>query len=160
MILQYNEIIAMGFRIGRDIPQATVELAIETAELYYIQPSIDPEQFEALRQLPSTSVLLVGGLFVDADNKSHFIAGLKKGIAMIAYAELLRMNINATTFGSVQKNDEYSVNVDPKEQIKYFLSVGLHYVREVCELSGYKWHAQTGVIREAYYTRKEEKGWR
>lgn len=151
---------AMGFRIGRDIPQATVELAIETAELYYIQPSINPEQFEELRQLPATSALLVGGLFVDTDNNSHFIAGLKKGIAHIAYAELLRMNINATTFGSVQKNDEYSTNVDPREQIKYFLAVGTQYVREVCELSGYKWHAQTGVNRETYYTRKEVKGWR
>ena len=160
MILQYNEIMAMGFRIGRDIPQSTVELAIETAELYYIQPSINPEQFEELRQLPATSALLVGGLFVDTDNKSHFIAGLKKGIAHIAYAELLRMNINATTFGSVQKNDEYSTNVDPREQIKYFLAVGTQYVREVCELSGYKWHAQTGVNRETYYTRKEVKGWR
>lgn len=149
----------MGFRIGRDIPQTTVELAIETAELYYIQPSINPEQYEELRQLPATSALIVGGLFVDTDNKSHFIAGLKKGIAHIAYAELLRMNINATTFGSVQKNDDYSTNVDPREQIKYFLAVGTQYVREVCELSGYKWHAQTGVNRETYYTRKERKEW-
>lgn len=150
---------AMGFRIGRDIPQTTVELAIETAELYYIQPSINPEQYEELRQLPATSALIVGGLFVDTDNKSHYIAGLKKGIAHIAYAELLRMNINATTFGSVQKNDDYSTNVDPREQIKYFLAVGTQYVREVCELSGYKWHAQTGVNRETYYTRKERKEW-
>ena len=149
----------MGFRIGRDIPQTTVELAIETAELYYIQPSINPEQYEELRQLPATSALIVGGLFVDTDNKSHYIAGLKKGIAHIAYAELLRMNINATTFGSVQKNDDYSTNVDPREQIKYFLAVGTQYVREVCELSGYKWHAQTGVNRETYYTRKERKEW-
>lgn len=159
MILNYNDIISMGFRIGNDVKQATVELAIETAELYYVQPSIDPAEFVELTQLPATSVLLVGGLYVDSDEKSHFIAGLKKGLAFIAYAELLRMNINATTFGSVQKNDEYSVNVDPREQIKYFLAVGLQYVREVCELSGYKWHAQTGVNRETYYTRKERKEW-
>lgn len=93
----------MGFRIGNDIKQPTVELAIETAELYYVQPSIEPAEFVELTQLPATSVLLVGGLYVDSDEKSHFIAGLKKGLAFIAYAELLRMNINATTFGSVQK---------------------------------------------------------
>lgn len=148
-----------GFRIGNDIKQPTVELAIETAELYYLQPSVKPSEFVELTQLPATSVLLVGGMYVDSDGKNHFVAGLKKGIAHIAYAELLRMNINATTFGSVQKNDEYSTNVDPREQIKYFLAVGTQYVREVCELSGYQWHAQTGVNRETYYTRKEHKGW-
>ena len=159
MILTYNDIMNYGFRIGNDIKQPTVELAIETAELYYLQPSVKPSEFIELTELPATSVLLVGGLYVDDNGSSHYIAGLKKGLAHIAYAELLRININATTFGSVQKNDEYSVNVDPKEQIKYFLAVGLQYVREVCELSGYQWHAQTGVNRETYYTRKEHKGW-
>lgn len=162
MILTYNDIMAMGFRIGRDVPQATVELAIETAELYYLQPSLKAQDFVALRDLEPTAVLIAGGLFVEDDGTQHFIAGLKKGLAHIAYAELLRMNINATTFGSVQKNDEFSVNVNPTEQIRYFLAVGLRYVREVCELSGYSFEAQTGVNRETYYTRREKgvKGWR
>lgn len=150
----------MGFRIARDIPQATVELAIETAELYYLQPSLKSSEFAALKELEPTAVLIAGGLFVDDKGESHYIAGLKKGIAHIAYAELLRMNINATTFGSVQKSDEYSTNVNPVEQIKYFLSVGLQYVREVCELAGYKFSTQTGVNRESYYTRrKEDRAW-
>ena len=144
MILTYNDIMNYGFRIGNDIKQPTVELAIETAELYYLQPSVKPSEFVALTQLPATSVLLVGGLYVDDDNNSHFVAGLKKGLAFIAY---------------VQKNDEYSVNVDPREQIKYFLAVGTQYVREVCELSGCQWYAQTGVNRETYYIRKERKRW-
>lgn len=161
MILTYNEIMAMGFRIARDIPQTSVELAIETAEMYYLQPSIKATEFAELVDMDATAVLIAGGLFVDGQGVSHYIAGLKKGLAHIAFAELLRMNINATTFGSVQKTDEYSTNVDPKEQIKYFLSVGLRYIREVCELAGYTFEAQTGVNRESYFTRrKEDKEWR
>ena len=158
MILTYENIMAYGFRTGADIPRATVELAIEAAELYYLQPSISGNNFAELVALPATSVLLVGGLYVDAKGDSHWIAGLKKGLAYIAYAELLRMNINATTFGSVQKTDEYSQNVDPKEQIRYFLSVGLRYVREVCDLSGYKWNAITGVGRETYFGKERHNG--
>lgn len=148
-----------GFRIGRDVPQATVELAIETAELYYLQPSLSGADFVALRDMDATAVLIAGGLFVDEHDESHFIAGLKKGLAFIAYAELLRMNINVTTFGSVQKSDEFSQNVDPREHIKYYIAVGTQYVREVCKLAGYKYSPQTGVNRETYFTRKEEKGW-
>lgn len=158
MILTYNDIMAMGFRIGTDIRKETVELALEAAELYYVEPSLTPSDFDALTQIAATSPLVKGGTYTDAD-KTYHVAGLKKGLAYIAYAELLRMNINATSFGSVQKNDEFSQNVDPKEQINYFLAVGLRYVRQVCNILGYKWDAQTGVGRETYYTRKENKGW-
>lgn len=162
MILSYSEIMEMGFRIARDIPQATIELAIETAELYYLQPSIAPANFVDFWNMDATAVLIAGGMFVEEDGTQHFIAGLKKGIAHIAYAVLLRMNINATTFGSVQKVDEFSQNVDPRENVKYFLTVGLRYVREVCELAGFKFDAQTGVNRETYFTRREKGGkeWR
>lgn len=160
MILSYNEIMTMGFRIGRDVQQATVELAIEAAELYYVQPSLRGADFAALCEMDAAAVLIAGGMFVDDKGDKHFIAGLKKGIAYIAYAELLRMNIAATTFGSVQKSDEFSTNVDPREQIKYCLAVGTQYVREVCELAGYSYQPATGVNRESYYIRRKEQGWR
>ncbi len=150
-----------GFRIGSDIKQETVTLAIETAEQYYLKPSLDADVYNAIRELSDTAVLLAGGLYVNEDGDSFFIVGLKKALAFIAYGELLRMNINATTFGSVQKNDEYSQNVDPSKQIQYFVTVGLQYMREACEAAGYKIHGQTGVARETYYTRrKEDTAWR
>lgn len=154
MILTYSDLMGYGFRIARDVPQATVELAIETAELYYLQPSLSGADFCALRDMDATAVLISGGLYVDSDDNSHFIAGLKKGLAFVAYAELLRMNINATTFGSVRKTDEYSENVDPSANIKYCLSVGLQYIREVCELAGYKYEPKTGVNRETYFAKR------
>lgn len=149
-----------GFRIGNDVRRETVELAIETAEQYYLKPSIEASAYEAIREMDDTAVLLSGGLYVDSAGGSHFIVGLKKAVAFVAYAELLRMNINATTFGSVQKNDDYSQNVNPSEHIKYFITVGLQYMREACDVAEYKWNAKTGVARESYYTqRKEVKGW-
>lgn len=160
MILTYNDIMTMGFRIGGDIKQSTVDLAIETAELYYLQPSLSDEDYNTLAGLSATDPLVKGGVYTH-DGKSVTVAGLKKALAHIAYAELLRMNISATTFGSVQKDDEYSTNVDPREQIRYFVTVGLRYVRQVCDVLGMRLHSQTGVARETYYTtRKEEKGWR
>lgn len=150
---------AMGFRIGTDIKQATVELAIEAAELYYVAPSLTDEQFGALCDLDSDSVLLKGGTYTDDDGDTHRVAGLLKGLGYLAFAELLRMNISATTFGSVQKNDEYSSNVDPKEQIRYFIAIGLQYVRKVCDLLGYKFEAVTGVGRETYYPKRKEGAW-
>lgn len=159
-MLTYNDIIGYGFRIGSDVKQATVELAIEAAELYYLQPSLSDEDFNTLEAIDENDPRMKGGVYTH-DGKTVRLAGLKKGLAYIAYGELLRMNINATTFGSVQKEDEYSVNVDPKEQIRYFVTVGLRYVRQVCEVCGMRMHAQTGVARETYYgSRKEEKGWR
>ena len=158
MIITYNDIIAMGFRIGTDIRQETVELALDAAVLYYLEPSMEPKDFDALAELPATSVLVKGGKYTET-NPPRYVAGLKKGIAYLAYAELLRMNINATSFGSVQKNDEFSQNVDPKEQINYFLAVGLQYVRQVLDILGYRFEPKTGVGRETYYQRKEAKGW-
>lgn len=159
MILSYNDIMAMGFRIGTDIKEATVELAIEAAEMYYIAPSLEAGGYDVLATLDTDSALVKGGTYTDDDGVKHHIAGLLKGIGYIAYAELLRMNISATTFGSVQKSDEYSENVDPREQIRYFLAVGMQYVRQVCALAGLSWRAQTGVGRETYYTRKEDRSW-
>lgn len=159
MILTYNEIMALGFRIGTDIKQATVELAIEAAELYYLAPSLTDDQYNAILALDGDNALIAGGTYTDDDGGTHVVAGLKKALAYIAYAELLRMNINATTFGSVQKNDEFSTNVDPKEQIHYFLAVGLQYMRKVCDLLGYKMQSVTGVGRETYYPRRKEGAW-
>ena len=160
MILDYTHIMAMGFRIGRDIPQATVELAIETAEMYYVKPSVDTETYETLITLESDSPLLVGGEYTDSKGGKHYVAGMNKALAHIAYAELLRMNINATTFGSVQKTDDSSENVNPAANIKYHLAVGLQYAREVVVALGAKWVATTGVNRESYYTRRKEGAWR
>ena len=155
MTITYNDIMAMGFRIGTDIKQTTIELALEAALLYYVQPSMEAADFDALMDLQDTDVLVKGGK--TTGTPPHYVAGLKKGLGYIAYAELLRMNINATTFGSVQKSDEFSTNVDPSEQIRYFLTIGLQYVREVVKILGYRWHAVTGVARETYYTRKGER---
>lgn len=151
MILSYNELLSMGFRIGRDVPQATVELAISMAELYMVKPSLLDSDFNALCDMDASSALIAGGTYTDEQGNSHRVAGLKMGIGCIAYAELLRMNITVTTFGSVQKNDEFSINVEPKEQIKHMLAVGTQYVREVCTLAGMKYEPTTGVNRETYF---------
>ena len=160
MILSYNDIMAMGFRIGSDLKSTTVELAIDTAERYYLQPSISNDDYNAILALTANDPVIAGGAYTDAHGTTHQLAGLKKALGFIAYAELLRMNINATTFGSVQKDDEYSNNVDPTEQIRYFLTVGLQYINQVCKVKGFAYHPVTGVGRETYFVRKEEKGWR
>lgn len=160
MILTYSDIMSYGFRIGADIRQETVELAIDTAEKYIVFPSLEGDGYDTLANLPADSVLVVGGEYVYPDGKKAAVAGLKKGIAHIAFAELLRMNIAATTFGSVQKEDDYSTNVDPKEQIRYFLAVGTQYVRQVCDILGMKMQAVTGVNKETYFGRRKEDGWR
>lgn len=163
MILNYTQFMAYGFRVGTDIPEVTVELALETAERYYFQQGLKREDYNAIVSIASDTTstyypLVNGGIYTDTEGTVWDVAGLRKGLAFIGYAQLLKMNVNATTFGSVQKQDEYSRNIDTADHIRYFLTVGLAYVREVLDILKYQYNPVTGIARETYFTRKEEKG--
>lgn len=133
-ILSNTDFLAMGFKIGTEIKTAFVTAAIEEAELAYVKRAIGDASYIALSS--DTSAVVAGGSYTDADGGVHYLAGLKKAIGNIAFACLLRADINATNFGSVEKTDEHSRSKDPWEVAKYHYNIGIQYLRELEGIKG------------------------
>ena len=138
MILTPTELLAMGLNISTEIPQTKVAAAIEEAELSILKPAIGDTNYIALLGMQSNDPAIAGGQYTKADGTVVFLAGVKKAAAYLAFACLLRHNISATVFGSVQKTDEHSQNADPWEWCRYNFQVGASYLREVAAALGWK----------------------
>ena len=113
-----------GFRIGGDVPPSAINKAIEEAELFIVIPNLGDAAFATI----STDTTLNGG--------TATMAGLKKAECYIAMALLMRDNAFVTSFGVVQKRDEYSTQVDIWATASYYYSVGMQYLRDVAKAAG------------------------
>lgn len=132
--------IASGLRMDTNLPDAVFNNAIQEGALFHAKALLGEKHFN--EALSFEGALLNGGEVDDPKGETHFIAGLKTTLVYFAYVSLLRHNIVATSFGSVQKTDEYSTNVNPMEQIKYFETIARQFLREIAECKG--WRLQTG----------------
>lgn len=146
MILSPDEFINFGLKMSVDEP--TLLRALEDAELFYIKSVIGDTNYINYSTNTFTPdsmeyVILNGGIY---DN--HYYAGLKRAVANVAYAFLLRMNVNATRFGTVRKYDDNSSNVDETllyNTTKHHFTIGKAYLKEVCYLlDGCDWSKANG----------------
>lgn len=147
MILTTNILRSYGFRIDAGIQDAQLQRAVDEAEQGFAVRYFGQEHYQHLLTLEANDPIIAGGTIPTHDGGSAIIAGYMKAVAYIAYACLLRHNINATTFGSVRKKDEHSDNVDPWEVARYFESYGRGWFVELAEALGWR-PEQTG----SYYT--------
>lgn len=133
------ELLSSGLRIGKEIPTDNLNEAIDTAWLYVVKSGMSDADFSTLASLSHSSNEYVGGIITIPGGATFYCAGLKRALAHITFACLLRQNINATNFGSVQKKDDYSYNAEPFEVAKYNMTIGISYLRDVCRATGTKW---------------------
>lgn len=135
MLITTTDIYNSGLPISEEIPMASVERAITTAEQFMVRPRLtDKVYIEFTNGLHDE--LLDGGVVGE-----NYVAGLKEAIIELSFAVLLHQAINATTFGSVIKNDDYSQYAgydNIADEAKRHIEIGLAYLKEITNILGIK----------------------
>lgn len=139
MLITPTELRSAFPTIDRGITDDRLNGIIDRAELYILKRCMGDEAYMGLLSLENTSPILVGGAYTDVTGKAYFLAGIRKALIHLSYAELLVENIVSTTFGTVKKKDDYSEAADPFLLAKRMQAVGLQYIREVCSATGVKY---------------------
>lgn len=134
MILTVEDLIDSGLKVSVDSKNA--QLAIEDAELFYVKSVLGDSNYihfnEPVEEGSDDWKIIHGGVVNDI-----FVPGLKKAISHIAFAFLLRMNVNAVRFGTVKKDDNNSSNVDETtiySTAKHHFTIGKAYLKNTCQL--------------------------
>lgn len=151
MILTTEYLQETGLKLSVD--DSVANKAIEDAELFYVKSVIGDDNYIRLLNEPVPEsidyAILNGGVY-----EGKYYAGLKRAIAHIAYAFLLRMNVNAVRFGTVRKYDENSSNVDERllySTSKHHFTIGKAYLKEVTSIMvGCDWKNANGCQFDEY----------
>lgn len=138
MLLSTQDLRNYGLRIDEGVSDEHLSESIVQAEDYYLRQMIGNDAYMSLIGVSLSDPSMSGGIVDKADGTKLIIEGLARAIAHIAFSCLLRNNINATAFGSTQKKDEYSTQVDPWREAKRHYEMGRAWVREYCEWKGIK----------------------
>ena len=135
MFINIAYLLATGLPISEEISDNKLNRAIYTAENYVIKPRLG-EFYNELTENPTAySVELEGGVLTDGDKSVH-VAGLQIAEAHLAYAYLIADTVNATTFGAVLKDDDYSSHADAdrlRNAGMMHVEIGLQYLREITD---------------------------
>lgn len=140
MLITYDDIYDSGLPVSEEIPQATIERAITTAEQFMVRPRLTNKIYIEFMNGEHTD-LFNGGVV-----GTNYVAGLKEAIIELSFAVLLHQTINATTFGSVVKVDDYSKYAgydNIAEEAKRHIEIGLAYLKEITNILGIKEEDQT-----------------
>lgn len=135
MFIDITYLLNAGLPISEEISNDTLNRAIFTAENYVIKPRLG-ELYNAITENPNDySVELAGGVLADGDRRVY-VAGLELAEAHITYAYLITNTVNATTFGAVLKDDEYSSHADADRLRAIGMmhaEIGMQYVKEITD---------------------------
>lgn len=135
MLITTTDIYNSGLSVSEEIPQANVERAIKTAEQFMVRPRLtDKVYIDFVNGLHND--LLNGGIVGES-----YVTGLKEAEIELTFAVLLHQSINATTFGSVVKIDDYSKYAgydNIAEEAKRHIEIGLAYLKEITNILGIK----------------------
>lgn len=145
MILQPIDLVDFGLKSSAD--EIEISNSIADAELFYVKSVIGDSNYilfnGELEEGTKEYILKNGGEW-----EGLYFAGLKRAIANIAFAFLLRENVNSTRFGSVRKVDENSSNIDENllyNSSKHHVTIGKAYLKEITnELQGCNWSNANG----------------
>ena len=141
-----NEIIlcGYGFPIDRAIPVEALRTAIIDSELSTIREVLGDDILSQLAAMADNDPALVGGT-VNGKN----VTGYNRAAAHIAFAHLLVLvNTQATAFGAVKKKDDYSNAVDWFGGAKYYETMGLAGLRELCDAEGWHYNTPSSITTE------------
>jgi len=136
MIIDSNYLLEFGLQISDEITEDKLARAIKTAEQYVIKPRLGYELYADIVEDPTAyETVLNGGLLVQ-DDKHIYVAGLKEAEAHIAFGILIAGDVNATAFGSVLKNDDYSTHADEDKLRRTGMmhtEIGMQYLKEITD---------------------------
>lgn len=137
MFIDTSYLLAFGLPISSEIDYNKIERAIATAENIVIKPRLGDLYAEIVENPLDYDIAINGGVLVDEATEKHiYVAGLKMAEAHIAFGILLGDVINATTFGAVLKDDEYSTHADEDKLRRVAMThteIGMQYLKEITD---------------------------
>ena len=107
---------------------------IQECEKLFLIPAISPATYKLLEadEKPEYFETLMNGGFYDNDTK--YFSGLREAMGYLVYSRFARnQNVNATAFGLVAKQGQFSEQIDYKEKIAIANDaekVGLTYLKQ------------------------------
>lgn len=102
--------------MAANIPDERVEPYIYEIEHTAVLEALGAPLFEAVENDPASYTIALEGGYYDGRNGRKWFAGLKKAIAYLVYARVVRNNsLNVTAFGAVLKNGALSEQADDAE---------------------------------------------
>lgn len=120
-----------------------LDLCITQGEGMEVAGHMLKDNYAELTKMKASDPLIIGGVV-----NGRFVVGARVAIASICYAHLLTNNICATTFGSVQKTDEHSQNVNPFALARKAYNEGREMLRTICDVKGWKLNKGVGFFEE------------
>lgn len=122
------------------VSDTVLQRCIEYAERLWLREAIGTTALVAAQALAATDPLIKG---------DDTYSGLLRGLEYIAVSHLLMNDAFASTFGTVQKKDDNSYNVDPWRLGKEYETIGRTIVREYADMVGCPYHSQSTTLTES-----------
>ena len=108
-----------GLRIDAGIVDAVLNRCIVDTQVL-CEAMLGADATAILKGEQATSVLLVGG----DTTEGKYLLGLQRSASYIAYALLLRDNVFASVYGTTNKRDDLSNQVDPVDAARQWYANG------------------------------------
>ena len=140
MITSVAHLRSAGYRIDMGVTDAVLQRCIEYAERLWLREAIGTTALVAAQALPANDPLIKG---------DDTFSGLLRGLEYIAVSHLLMDDVFASTFGTIRKKDDNSVNADPWEVAKRYETIGRTIVRQYSEKVGCPYHSQSTTLTES-----------
>lgn len=143
MLITTTQLLNSGLPISDEIATARLERAIHTAEHLIVRPRLGDELYTAVvNGTPTESPvkeILNGGVLTKPDGTTCIVSGLYPAMYHLSFAALISDTVNATTFGSVVKKDEYSDAAGLERltnQCRMHVEIGLQWTEEIAAAYG------------------------
>ena len=123
---------------------------IEEAEKLFLIPAIGASLYKQIESEQTTfEALFTGGFYTDEKNNEQYFAGLNDAMGYLTYSRFVRsQNVNATAFGIVTKQGQFSDPVDEKTIVRIandaekigieYLNQCIAYLKSIGKIDVYK----------------------
>lgn len=156
-LISPKEAMTLGRPMTGKVDEDKLNAYITEVEQMNIKPVLGDKLFYELLEKgegkDDYETLLNGGTYTDNNNNLCSLAGLKKTIAYFVYAQnLMSGDFQATRYGTVFKNDDYSSHISSKERSDAYnntLEVANHYLKECvryCKVKCLLTSSKKGVV--------------
>lgn len=134
-LITTKEVSYLSRDMSSHIDEDKINIYIRESEDIDIKSALGAALFMDLKEHPEKyETLLNGGLYTDRCGETHSFSGLKRTLAYYTYARLVKnADGNLTRYGFVEKDSEYSNNVEFKKQLMAYndaFSIANTYLKE------------------------------
>lgn len=143
MKLTTQQLKAYGLAIDGAVQDATLQTAIEVAELSVVKAAIGDTNYITLSSWEAADPRMAGGAYTPTGGSQVYLRGYLRSAAYLAFAHLLLLNdAQVTAFGTtMQKNDEYSQHIAPEQHARRYMAEGLKGIQEICDAMKWEYNS-------------------